>query len=190
LRQKAARIERLTPEIRQLVSDMLDTMYDAHGIGLAAPQVGRALRLTVLDVREARDRPSTLLIDDKEATVADFMPLVLVNPHVTPVSDAVNGPEGCLSFPEIFAEVSRPETVEVKAQGADERPVVFRCGGLLAKAIQHEVDHLNGILFIDRISKTAREELQSELDALMAETKASLSPDKAQGGSKAEPRRA
>src|ERR1041385_1081143 len=94
---------------------MLETMYAASGVGLAAQQVGQALQLTVIDVREARDRPSTLEIDGKPADVAAFMPLALINPELKPVGEPVAGGEGCLSFPEIFAEISRPESVDVVA---------------------------------------------------------------------------
>ncbi len=174
LRQKGARIEALTGDVRQLASDMMDTMYAAHGIGLAAQQVGHALQLTVLDVRGIEDRPSTLFLGDEPADVAAFMPLVLINPEIHPIGETVVGPEGCLSFPEIFAEIRRPEGVEVRATGLDGRRLEFRCGGLLAKAIQHEVDHLNGILFIDRMTRDVKSELKAELDALMAETKEAL----------------
>lgn len=174
LRQKGATIDHLTPEIRQLVTDMFDTMYAAHGIGLAAQQVGKALRLTVVDVRGIEDRPSTLSFGGEPADVDGAMPMVLINPEVTPLGGPVPGPEGCLSFPEIFAEVVRAESIEVKASGLDGRTTVFRCSGLLAKAIQHEVDHLNGILFIDRMTSEAKQPLEEELAALMAETKAAL----------------
>ena len=86
----------------------------------------------------------------------------------------MTGGEGCLSFPEIFAEITRPGTVDVKALDAKGKPIAFRCGGLLARAVQHEVDHLNGILFIDRMDKKTKAELQPELDDLQAKTKAEL----------------
>jgi len=171
LRKKGARVESVTPEIKRLVADMLETMYEARGIGLAAQQVGLALQVTVLDVREVTDRPSTLELDGKEADVAAFMPLVLINPEVTPLGKSVSGPEGCLSFPEIFADISRPETVEVKAWNDKGESIQFRCGGLLARAIQHETDHLHGILFIDRMDKATKEGIRTDLDQLQAETK-------------------
>ncbi|MBX3744669.1 MAG: peptide deformylase [Verrucomicrobiae bacterium] len=177
LRQKGESIERITPEVRQLVTDMLDTMYDAHGIGLAAHQVGHAVRLTVLDVRGLKDRPSTLEIDGRAADIEERMPMVLINPELTLVGDTVNGPEGCLSFPEIYADIPRAARIDVHALGADGRPVAFRCGGLLARAIQHEVDHLNGVLFIDRMSRETKAELKETLAGLMEETKASLKAD-------------
>ena len=174
LRQKGARVEKITPEIEELIRDMLETMYAAKGIGLAAQQVGQAQQVTVLDVREVTDRPSTLALRGQPAEVNAFMPLVLVNPDPKPVGPPATGPEGCLSFPEIFADITRPESVDVTALNAKGEPIQFHCGGLLAKAIQHEWDHLHGILYIDRMSLKAREELKPELDALLAETRAGL----------------
>lgn len=174
LRQKGARIESVTPEIKKLIADMFETMYDEKGIGLAAQQVGVARQVTVIDVRGVTDRPSTLELDGKPADVKDFMPLVLINPEVKPVGKPVAGPEGCLSFPEIFGDITRPETVDVTALNEKGKPIQFRCGGLLARAVQHETDHLNGILFIDRMDKKTKEELRPELNDLQAETKAAL----------------
>jgi len=174
LRQKGARIEKITPAIRALIEDMFETMHEAHGVGLAAQQVGQALQLMVLDVRGVTDRPSTLELDGKPVPPESLMPLALINPQITPLSDPVTGPEGCLSFPEIYADITRPEAVEVQALDEKGRSVKFRCGGLLSRAIQHEHDHLQGILFIDRMEKTTKEELRPELDDLQAETKSQL----------------
>jgi len=178
LRQKGARIESITLEIKQLIADMFETMYAAKGIGLAAQQVGRALQLTVLDLRAVTDRPSTLELKGKPAELDAIMPLVLINPEVRPLADMVAGPEGCLSFPEMYGEISRPESVEVKAQNEKGKSIEFRAGGLLARAVQHEVDHLNGILFIDRMDRKTKNELRDELELLHAETKAKLESDK------------
>jgi peptide deformylase len=174
LRQKGARIESITPELKQLIADMFETMYATKGIGLAAQQVNKALQITVLDVRGVTDRPSTLELDGKPADVDKFMPLVLINPEIKPLNDPVLGPEGCLSFPELYGDVLRPEAIEVKALNEKGKPIEFRCGGLLARAVQHETDHLNGILFIDRMDRKSKNELRDELDALQAETKALL----------------
>jgi len=174
LRQKGARVEEITPTLKKLIRDMLETMRHASGVGLAAQQIGQALQLTVIDVTDAKGRPSTLELDGKEASVEDFMPIVLINPEVTPVGKPVAGPEGCLSFPEVFAEISRPESVEVRAWNESGETIVFRCGGLLARVVQHETDHLNGILFIDRMETAEKRSLKPELDALAAETKADL----------------
>jgi peptide deformylase len=174
LRQKGARIEKLTPEIKQLIDDMFETMHERHGVGLAAQQIGKALQLTVIDVREVKDRPSTLELDGKPAEVEVIMPLVLINPQIKPLGETVKASEGCLSFPEIFGEIPRPESVEVKALDRNFKPIEFRAGGLLARAVQHEVDHLNGILFIDRMEKETKDKLRDELDALQAATKAEM----------------
>ncbi len=167
-------METITPTIKKLIADMLETMYAYKGIGLAAQQVGVPVQLTVIDVRGVTDRPSSLEIDGKPADVAEFMPLVLLNPHITAVGKPVAGPEGCLSFPEIYAEITRPDVVDVKALGPDGKNLEFRCGGLLARAVQHETDHLHGILFIDRMDKRTKEELRAEFEQLQMETKAAL----------------
>ena len=174
LRQKGARIEKLTPDITRLIEEMFETMYAAAGVGLAAQQVGRALQLTVIDVRGVKDRPSTIEVDGKPVEVAAFMPLVLINPELKPFGDPVAGPEGCLSFPEIYEEITRAGSVEVNALDAKGRSFHFKAGGLLARAVQHETDHLNGILFIDRMPLKAKQALKAELDELQAETKAAL----------------
>jgi peptide deformylase len=175
LRQKGARIERITPQISELIDNMFETMRAAAGIGLAAQQVGHALQLTVLDLRGVKDRPSTLERDGQPADVDAFMPLVLINPQITPAGPAVPGAEGCLSFPEIFEEIVRPEAVEVTALNRDGKSYSFKAGGLLARAVQHEADHLNGILFIDRMASKDKQALKPQLEELQAATKAVLS---------------
>jgi peptide deformylase len=174
LRQKGARIATITPEIHKLVEDMFETMRACKGVGLAAQQIGRALQLTVIDVRGVSDRPSTLQISGKETDVAASMPLVLINPEVKPAGDSEAGTEGCLSFPEIYGEVKRAGKADITAMNAKGETIEFRCGGLLARAIQHELDHLNGILFIDRMSRAEKEELKPKLEELQAKTKAAL----------------
>lgn len=174
LRRRGQAVERVTAEIRRLIEDMLETMRAAHGVGLAAQQVGLALQLTVLDVSEVTERPSTLEIDGASVDPAGHMPMVLINPEVTAIGAPVGASEGCLSFPEIYAEILRPESVEVRALNADGRPIAFRCGGLLARAVQHEVDHLRGILFIDRMERETLAELKPRIEALQAATKAAL----------------
>ena len=174
LRQKGARVEAITPEIKKLMADLFETMHANKGVGLAAQQVGRALLLTVVDVRDVKDRPSWLELDGKPADVSEFMPLVLINPEIQPTGEPAAGGEGCLSFPEIFAEITRPESVFVKALDSKGKPVEFRCGGLLARVVQHEADHLNGILFIDRMDRKTKDELRPQLDELQAATKEKL----------------
>jgi peptide deformylase len=178
LRKKGAKIESITPEIKKLVADMFDTMHAYKGVGLAAQQIGQAVQLTVIDVRGVTDRPSSLEIKGEPADVAEFMPLVLINPELTMVGEPVAGPEGCLSFPEVFADITRPQFVDVKALNEKGKPIEFRAGGLLSRAIQHEWDHLHGILFIDRMEKKVKDELKSDLELLQAETKAELAAAK------------
>jgi len=180
LRQKGVRIESVTGPTKKLIADMFETMYASKGIGLAAQQVGYALQVTVIDIRGVTDRPSNLELDGKPAELNDFMPLILVNPEVKPVGDTVTGPEGCLSFPEIFADIARAESADVTALNEQGKAFHFRCGGLLARAVQHEVDHLNGILFIDRMATETKRELKPELEALQADTKAALQAQKKQ----------
>ena len=179
LRQKGAKVESITPAIKKLIADMFETMYAYKGVGLAAQQVGLGLQLTVIDVRGITDRPSSLELDGQPADVAGFMPLVLMNPVIKPIGDPIAGPEGCLSFPEIFGEVTRPDFIEVQALNQEGKAIEFRCGGLLARAIQHETDHLHGILFIDRMDKATKDELRPELEELQAATKAELQAAKA-----------
>ncbi|HZO84516.1 MAG TPA: peptide deformylase, partial [Verrucomicrobiae bacterium] len=103
-----------------------------------------------------------------------YMPVVLINPEIRPFGDPAAGPEGCLSFPEIYSDITRPESVEVKALNAEGQPIQFIAGGLLSRAVQHETDHLNGLLFIDRMTSASKAELKPELEALQQETKARL----------------
>ncbi len=174
LRRKGDRLESITPKIRQLIADMLETMYAAKGIGLAAQQVGQAVQVMVIDLRGVTDRPSTMEVKGKAADVAAHMPLVLINPELTPAGSALTGPEGCLSFPEMYADISRAESVNVVALSERGERIEFRCSGLLARVVQHETDHLHGILFIDRMTREVKESLKPQLDELQAATKAAL----------------
>ena len=178
LRERGTRIKEITPEVTRLIADMLETMYDSKGIGLAAQQVGAALQLTVIDVRGVTDRPSTFELNGQPAEVDSLMPLVLINPKIIPQGERIAGPEGCLSFPEIYAEITRSEKVDVKALDARGESIAFRAGGLLARAIQHEVDHLNGVLFIDRMTAEDKAELRIEIDDLHTATKKELAKKK------------
>jgi peptide deformylase len=174
LRQKGARIEKITPEIKKLIAGMFDTMYEARGVGLAAQQVGHALQLAIIDVRGINDRPSTMEVNGKVVEPEAHMPLVLINPELKMGAEKFTGPEGCLSFPEIFSDITRPAVVDVVAINDKGETISFRAGGLLSKAVQHEFDHLQGILFIDRMTSESKRELKPELEALADETKAVL----------------
>lgn len=177
LREKGARVEEVSEELSSLIDDMFETMEEHRGIGLAAQQVGRALQLTVIDIRPVEDRPSTLKLDGKEADPHSLMPLTLLNPEITPLNEPVKGPEGCLSFPEMYGDISRPEQVRVTGMGRHGEALDFVCGGLLARCVQHENDHLQGILFVDRMDRNTKDDLREDLLALQEQTKADLAGD-------------
>jgi len=145
-------------------------MHAANGVGLAAPQVGESLQLTVLDVSQVEDRPSTMELNGENTDPQSAMPLVLINPEIDLGSETEMGTEGCLSFPEITGEIERAKSVTVRAQNLDGEAIEIEATGFLARAIQHEVDHLNGILFIDRMSSAAKTSLSSKLKRLQKET--------------------
>lgn len=171
LRTRGARIESFDSELRELVENMLETMDEAHGVGLAAQQIGKAIQLTVIDVTDVTDRPSTLELDNKAVDIEEYMPLILINPELKPFGARVSGLEGCLSFPEIYDDITRCESVTVKAQDEDGHPIEFTCGGLLARVVQHETDHLRGILFIDHMDRETKAAHQEEIDRIQEATK-------------------
>jgi len=147
LRIKAKPVPIFDPALRQLAADMLETMYDAGGIGLAATQVGIPKQLIVMDLSEERNQPK-----------------VLVNPRVTALTDERRGhEEGCLSVPDFKAEVSRPTHIRVQAWDLDGQSLEFQPQGLEAVCIQHEVDHLQGKLFVDYLSTLKRNRIRSKL---------------------------
>jgi len=143
LRQKSEPLEGIDSDVDRLVTDMLETMYDAPGIGLAAIQVGVPRRLLVIDVSK----------DEDERT-----PLVFINPEIVTASDERSTyEEGCLSIPDYYAEVERPASVTVRHLDRAGKEQTTEADGLLATCLQHEIDHLNGVLFIDHISKLKRD---------------------------------
>jgi peptide deformylase len=143
LRRTSELVGSITPEIRTLVADMFETMYDAPGVGLAAIQVGVAKRVVTIDT-------------SKEEGVRE--PRVFINPEIVWSSEEKRVyDEGCLSIPEYYAEVERPDRVRVKFRDIEGREQEIEADGLLATCIQHEIDHLNGVLFIDHISKLKRD---------------------------------
>jgi len=171
LRAKGKRIEKIDDHIRVLAANMIETMHAANGIGLAAQQVGEALQLTVLDISQVEDRPSTLKLNGKDLDLASSMPLVLINPEIEIGGANEVGTEGCLSFPEITGEIDRAKSILARAQTLEADRIEIEASGLLARAIQHEVDHLNGILFIDRMNSAAKAALSSRLKRLQKQTK-------------------
>jgi peptide deformylase len=172
LRAKGDRVETIDDRIRELASNMIETMHAAHGVGLAAQQIGEALQLTVLDISAVEDdRPSTLKLDGTDVDPKTPMPLVLINPEIELRGETEEGVEGCLSFPEITGDIERAQSVTVRAQTLEGGTIQIEAGGFLARAIQHEGDHLNGILFIDRMRSAAKVALSGRLRRLQKETK-------------------
>jgi len=152
LREKAAPVGEVTPEARAVAERMIELMRRADGIGLAAPQVGIAWRLFVCDVPPAEDRP--LDADPPEATDG---PMVCFDPEISAFSDElVSREEGCLSLPEIVGDVRRPSEITLAATGLDGERFTKRLGGLLARCAQHEIDHLDGVLIIDKMQQLSR----------------------------------
>lgn len=146
LRTKAKPVTNVDDKIRKLTDDMLETMYDAPGIGLAATQVNVHQRIVVIDVSEEKDSP-----------------LVLINPEFEVLDGEQEYDEGCLSVPGYYETVTRAEKIRLKALNRDGEPYEMECDGLLSVCIQHELDHLDGKLFVDHISKLKRERIRKKL---------------------------
>jgi peptide deformylase len=163
LRRKCSAVEEVTQEIRELATDMLETMVAADGIGIAAPQVGIAVQLAVVDVRGDVEQGGLFRVDGRDADPDEWMPLVFINPELDLVGEIEFGVEGCLSIPDVRAEVERPTRVGARLQLLDGRNIHIEADGLLARALQHEVDHLQGILFIDRLSTAAKLRVKREI---------------------------
>lgn len=162
LRKKGVPVEKVTPEIQQLAKDMLETMYSFNGIGLAAAQVDRQLRLLVTDTRP-RENGRYKLEDQTELEQKVPQPLVLINPEIVQKQGQTTYDEGCLSVPTYFETVERADVIEVKALDINGQPLHFVVDGLLAICIQHEIDHLDGKLFIDRLSPIKSARIKSKI---------------------------
>jgi peptide deformylase len=145
LRRRALPIEEVTAEVRQTIADMTETMYDEVGIGLAAPQVGISLRLVVVGDEDGRGVRT------------------LINPVIVEQGGQVTAEEGCLSIPGIFAPVTRAAWVRLEARDADGKPVELTARGLRARVLQHELDHLDGVLFIDRLDPVTRDRIKRKI---------------------------
>ncbi len=157
LRKRATEVAKVTPELAKLADDMLETMYQSNGIGLAAPQVGRSIRLIVVDVAGEEEEKH---------------PYFLFNPTVTERKGDIAAEEGCLSVPGVWADVERPESITVQYMDKDgKRQVLKGIDGLLARCIQHEIDHLDGVLFVDKISATDRTLNEGKLKKISKESK-------------------
>ncbi|HEY6000981.1 MAG TPA: peptide deformylase [bacterium] len=153
LRQKAAPVEDFGDELQRLIDDMLETMYHAPGVGLAAPQVGVSRRLLVIDVSSKTDPQQVI---------------VLANPELVEADEPVEAEEGCLSVPDYSAKIKRARRVAVRGHNRHGHPVEVRGEDLLARALQHEIDHLEGMLFIDRLSPYRREIAKKKLKKALA----------------------
>ena len=158
LRKKTAPVEKIDESINRLIDDMVETMHAAPGVGLAANQVGVPLQLAVIE------------LGDHEGAGPHRSLVVLVNPEMVSMEGSVIAEEGCLSVPDFTEKVKRAAKVRVRAQDRQGRPFELDAEGLMAKALQHEIDHLNGILFVDRLSPIKKSIFRRKLKKAMAET--------------------
>ena len=148
LRQKAQPVNQVTPEIQRLIEDMAETMYAAPGVGLAATQIGEAHRIFIVDIA-AEDEPSNLM--------------VFINPEIVKTDGTQTEPEGCLSFPGVTEDVKRAANVSIRAVDSKGKPFELEADGLLAVAVQHELDHLDGVLMIDRVGMLKKRIIQRKM---------------------------
>ena len=174
LRKKGDKITAFDAALGRLADDMVAALHAATGIGLAAQQIGRAVQLCVVDLRQAQAE-YTWRLDGKQPPKELIMPLVLVNPRVTAEPEPTTvSEEGCLSFPEIHGDVVRPDRITVEYQDVQGHVHTLACTGLLSRCVQHEVDHLNGVLFIDRMDKPTLARLDPALKALKKQTREAM----------------
>ncbi len=177
LRVKAQPVPDVTADTRRLADDMLETMYAYNGIGLAAEQIGQTLSVCVIDI--PRDRLEAEADQLNATEIRLPMPLIMVNPEILERSGTESSEEGCLSFPGIYAAVTRATTLTVRFLDWKGRPQVLEARDLLARAVQHELDHLSGVLLVDRMSAVKRVSLAGTLRRLKAETEARLTAPRA-----------
>ena len=168
LRKRCRSVEKIDETIIKLSEDMVETMVDANGVGLAAPQVGEELRMAVVDVSHDPECVSFFKVNGEDAKMEDYMPLIFINPELELDGPKEGDSEGCLSIHEVRASVKRPSIVKATLPLIDGSTIELETDGLLARAIQHEVDHLNGILFVDRISPAAKVSVKRKLRRLAA----------------------
>ena len=172
LRKKCAVVDEVSDDLRGLVQDMLETMREADGIGLAAPQVGVAIQLAVVDVSHDPECFSYLRVDGRDSGLEELMPLIFMNPKLEYGGEPDVMPEGCLSFPDIRGDVTRPYGVKATMDLLDGRSVVIETDGLLSRVIQHETDHLNGVLFIERMSTATKFSLRGRIRRMQSDYRA------------------
>ncbi len=167
LRKQCRTVDETDGKLETLVADMLDTMAAANGVGLAAPQIGEDLQLAVVDVSHDPECVSYLRVNGKDAEIPDIMPLVFINPTLEYGQEKEIEFEGCLSIQGIRFEVRRPADVKATLPQIDGSTLVIETDGLLARALQHEIDHLNGILFVDRLSAVGKVSVRNRLKRLL-----------------------
>jgi peptide deformylase len=179
LRRKGEKIAVFGGELERFAADMVETMHFERGIGLAAQQVGRAVQVCVIDLRSA-EADFEWTLDGAKTPLELFMPMVMVNPKVTVAKKAPLAAleEGCLSFPDIRGDVERAQVLSVKYVDQHGLPHTLECDGLFARCVLHEVDHLNGILFIDRMGTAVREAIDEAVKALAKQTRAARAASK------------
>ena len=172
LRTKGEKVNVFDAALAELADEMVEAMHEAGGIGLAAQQIGRALQLCVVDLRES-DADFSWELDGAKPPMDLFMPMAIVNPRITivPGTPETVYEEGCLSFPKIRGNVSRPDAIVVTFQDERGVPHTLKCDGLFSRCVQHEVDHLNGVLFIERMDKKTRQAIDPDVKALASATK-------------------
>lgn len=172
LRRKGEKITIFNEGLASFAEEMIKTMHEARGIGLAAQQVGRAIQLCVVDLRGV-EAEFDWMLDGAKPPLELFMPMVAANPKLTVSRKAplITSEEGCLSFPEIRGDVERAATLSAVFQDQKGLPHTLECSGLFARCMLHEVDHLNGVLFIDRMTKPVRAAINDAVKALAKETK-------------------
>jgi peptide deformylase len=169
LRQQCRNVDSIDDGLIALVAEMLETMADANGVGLAAPQIGRDLRLAVIDVSHDPECVSYLKVNGKDTEIEDIMPLIFINPTLEYGQEKEISFEGCLSIQGIRCEVRRPMDVKATLPQLDGSTLILETDGLLARALQHEIDHLNGILFTDRLSAVGKVSVKNRLKRLLTE---------------------
>jgi peptide deformylase len=166
LRKKCRPITEINDDLKELAQNMIETMVDAEGVGLAAPQVNQDIQMAVVDVSHDPSCISFLKVNGEDAQLADIMPLVFINPTLELDGPKESEQEGCLSIHDIRANVKRPTIVKATLPQLDGSVLVVESDGLLARALQHECDHLSGILFTDRISAAAKVSIKRKLRRL------------------------
>ncbi len=156
LRKRATEVEKVTPELKRFAKDMIETMYKSNGLGLAAPQVGKSIRLIVVDISNEEEKKD---------------PQIFFNPIVKEGKNPVTAEEGCLSVPGVWADVKRPGIVTLEAMDENGKLFEKEIDGMFARCVQHEIDHLDGVLFVDKISATDRVMNEKKLKSLAKEAK-------------------